>query len=318
MATEQCPECGAKIEIRIESEESMADRLLQRMADKRTYQAAATMSPAVVVDDKPPDLVRVRGEWKQPRRDTSTETRRPGSVTTDTISRPIAATSVRGQVAPALAAAVTTWLGLGSLLFPPLLGVSDFLARHDWTPIGIELFHTGIPKPGLVSFWVSGAVGAIVFMLNFDFFKDAIFEERKFIEQIEQATGLDLNRDGHVGAPDQELVRPFPVTPPKRKSQTIRYYELPNGRQVREDKLHRFLEDAVERDEWSREYWCNKPSDANRPGIEYLTQTQWAGIKELCEQFDVWRVGDRDYIHDLVESLKDELDTRSPAPFNAR
>lgn len=178
----------------------MADRLLQRMAEReRTYQASAAMSPRVVVGEREPDFVRVRGEWERPQRGTSTETRRPGSVTEDESWEPVGLASTRSQVGPAVAVGLVTWLGGGSLLFPAMLGISDFLARNDW------LFNDGIPKPFLVSFWMSGIVGALAFASNLDFFKNAIYRERKFVERVEEATGLDLNRDGHVGQPARRV-----------------------------------------------------------------------------------------------------------------
>jgi hypothetical protein len=69
---------------------------------------------------------------------------------------------------------------------------------------------------------------------------------------------------------------------------------LPNGEVLRQSVIRDFLEavDGQKGTVWSREEWCNEPSDKKRPGRGVMSQDQWRGLKLLIEEAGVWRSPD--------------------------
>jgi hypothetical protein len=105
----------------------------------------------------------------------------------------------------------------------------------------------------------------------------------------------------------REVIRPVPVSG-KGASLTpaVQVVELPNGREIDFDLLAEFLRSAVRTGGtfWSREHWCNKPDDPERPGTAAMVPSQWRGIKKLCEQHHNWRSVDESAMESFIAELK--------------
>ena len=100
-------------------------------------------------------------------------------------------------------------------------------------------------------------------------------------------------------------------------------YLLPNGQQVPASTFRYVLESAVLKGDkfWSREYWCHKPENPDRPGIGILKTRQWAGIKQACFEYtegtkepQIWRTNDRHAVYTMLDFLLSEKEAPPTLP----
>lgn len=81
--------------------------------------------------------------------------------------------------------------------------------------------------------------------------------------------------------------------------------ELPNEEEISLELMGEFFQTVATRGgkTWSREYWANSPNDPSRPGLGVMTQSQWSGIKELCERSGIWRSTNRRQILQTLDRM---------------
>jgi hypothetical protein len=122
--------------------------------------------------------------------------------------------------------------------------------------------------------------------------------------------------------PEKEIVQKPLVINRAAESKPKKLFLLPNGQEIPISTLRYVLESMVEKGGlfWSREYWCHKPDNPERPGVGFLKTRQWAGIKQLCYEYSedteealAWRTNDRHAVYEMLDYLLEE-ETLPPAP----
>lgn len=97
------------------------------------------------------------------------------------------------------------------------------------------------------------------------------------------------------------VVREAVFTNRKVKKETL--VGLPNGEVIGAKLFAQYLETVCGQagTVWSKEEWCNQPTDPKRKGRGLMTQVQWAGVKELLVELGVWRSSETGDIESVLE-----------------
>jgi hypothetical protein len=105
----------------------------------------------------------------------------PGTYRESEERTPIHAPSLSAQWATPTAKALTVWTGTSALSFAVLAG------------------YMHAPRPGLAAFVIGGIPGAIQWMRDQEYFRNALYQVKNFTEEFLQQ---DLDGDGSVGKPE--------------------------------------------------------------------------------------------------------------------
>ena len=91
-----------------------------------------------------------------------------------------------------------------------------------------------------------------------------------------------------------------------RKVKRATLVGLPNGETIEQQLFEQYLRAVAGQSGtvWSKEEWCNKPTDPKRKGRGLMAQAQWAGVKELLNELGVWRSASSEDIEGVIADFE--------------